>query len=72
MYIEFLKERGVLTQENQRKILAVMENSFVGICNHLTGLLYSSIGREEIQQLLDRVNALNEVTGAKAAGQKSV
>jgi hypothetical protein len=34
-----------------------MKSSFVGIYNHLNGLLYQTIPRSEVQALLDRINA---------------
>ena len=56
LYKEFLYEKGILNKDNERKVLAVMKSSFVGIYSHLTGLLYQRLSRSEVQELLDRIN----------------
>ncbi len=64
IYTEYLTKKGILTSRNRDKVLAVMENSFVGIYNHLTGLLYQEIPRAEVQEVLDRINRESGVVDA--------
>jgi beta-glucosidase len=68
LYVEYLYKKGILTEANGRKVLAVMQSSFVGIYNHLTGLLYQTIPRSEVQELLDKINA--ETAAAEGARQR--
>lgn len=70
LYVAFLYEKGILTEANERKVLAVMKSSFVGIYNHLNGLLYQTIPRAEVQKLLDRINAEGGATDERQEGRR--
>jgi len=58
LYLDFLVEKGIVRREEiGDAFIAVMEGNFVGIKNCLSSMFHANISDEELQALLDKINA---------------
>jgi len=59
MYMNFLVEKHVIEKENVERMEPLLKGNYMGIYNVITSLLGGDVKREELQELLDRINNLD-------------
>jgi len=56
LYLEFLVEHGVIAADKVEKMVPLLKGNYMGIYNVVTSLLGGDVTKEELQEVLDRIN----------------
>lgn len=59
MYMNFLVEKHVIEKEDVERMVPLLKGNYMGIYNVITSLLGGDVKREELQELLERINSLD-------------
>ncbi len=58
IYMDFLVEKHVVEEEDRERMIPLLKGNYMGIYNVITSLLGGDVKKEELQAVLDRINAL--------------
>ncbi len=56
LYLEFLVEHGVIAADKVEKMVPLLKGNYMGIYNVVTSLLGGDVTKEELQEVLNRIN----------------
>jgi len=56
MYLQFLADAGVIARDRIEAMVPLLKGNYMGIYNVVTSLLGGDVTKEEMQELLDRIN----------------
>lgn len=59
MYMNFLVEKHVVEKSDVERMVPLLKGNYMGIYNVITSLLGGDIKKEELQELLDKINNLD-------------